>query len=264
VRYGVLVSLTAAASLLFLYVSFVQVFIGEDLLSGATAIELGIFFLQFFKVVAMVFVRRLRDSRMVNLVDIFGAELVVLLIGLMISDLFLGFQAAPGLMVQILLAWIAGIATFATPFAIYRFARAMTRGEVLLAVLPSGVFLSEFMLLLAAGANAAAASGLGLAGLSRTMLLVGASLSASGAKIAGVTALPPLAIFYVSLLLYALAPPAAGEWRLRGMAALALLATVVTYGCVYVASWFTANLAYVILPPTLIAATLMWWTAREA
>jgi hypothetical protein len=265
VKFNLIVSLAAAAALLALYVSFVEVFIGANLLAAATAVELGVFFLQFVKIATVVSVKRLRNWPAVNLVDILGAELVILLPGLVISDLYLGFQGAPSLMVQTLLAWIAGVAVFATPFATYRLARSMIRGEALLAVLPSAVFLSEFVLLLVAGANAAAAAGLGLPGLSRAILLVGAGVGTAGAQVPGATALPPLVVLYVSLLLYALAPSEAGQWtRLRGFAALALLATVVTYAGAYAASWFALGLAYIVLPPTLVSAALIWWVTREA
>jgi hypothetical protein len=264
VKYTTVVSLAAAAALLALYVSFVDVFVGANLLAGATTLEFGIFFLQFIKVVSILAVKKLRNAPTVNLVDILGAELVVLLPGLVISDLYLGFAAAPSLMVQILLAWIAGVGAFATPLAAYRLARAMMRGEVLLAILPSAVFFSEFMILLVAGANAAAASGLGLAGLSRAMLLVGAGINTVGAQVAGLTALPPLGILYVSLLLYALSPGDGGQpSRLRSVAAFALLATLATYAGAYAASWFAVSLAYIVLPPALLGSAIVWWVTRE-
>jgi len=264
VKYILVVSLAAAAALLALYVTFVEVFISADFLAAATTLELGVFFLQLVKLAAVMSVRKFRNWPTVNLVDILGAELVILLPGLAISDLYLGFQAAPSLMVQILVAWIAGMAVFATPFATYRLARAMIHGEALLVVLPSAVFLSEFIVLLVAGTNSTATSGLGLSGLSRAILMMGAGAQV-GAQIEGATVLPLLVVLYISLLLYALAPIDSGQWtRLRGFAALALLATVVTYGGAYAASWFAVSLAYIVLPSTLVTAALIWWVTREA
>jgi len=263
-RYSHVVSLAAAAALLALYVDFAGSFVQANLLQGATALELGIFALQFAKIAAIVSVKPLRDSPAVNIVDILGAELVVLLPSLVIANLYFGAQSAPSLMVQILQGWIAGVAAFATPFATYRLARAMVRGDSLVMVLPSGVFLSEVMILLVAGANSAAASGLGIAGLSRAILLVGAGGTAVGAQVAGVTALPPLAILYVSLLLYAISPGDEGRLdRFRSLAGLALLATVVTYVGTYAASILSLTLTFLVLPTALLAVTLMWWTTRE-
>jgi len=263
-RYGLFVSLAAAAAMLALYVNFIEVFVQANLLQGATTLELGIFGLQFAKVVAIVSLKRLRNWPSVNILDMLGAELVVLLPGLVVGNLFLGVQSAPSVMVQLLLAWIAGVAAFGTPFATYRLARAMVRGDRLVAVLPVGVFLSELMILLVAGANSAAASGLGLAGLSRAILLVGAGQSLVGAQVAGVTAFPPLVILYVSLLLYALAPGEEGRVeRLRWLAGLGLLVTSVTYAFAYAATIFSLTLAYFVLPPALLAVTMMWWATRE-
>jgi hypothetical protein len=263
-KYGLVVSLAAAAALLALYVNFVEVFVQANLLQGATTLELGIFALQFAKIVTIVSVKPLRNSASAFIIDILGAELVVFLPALVIGNLYFGVQSAPTLMVQILLGWIAGVAAFGTPFATYRLAKAMIQGDNLVVVLPSGVFLSELMILLVAGANSAAASGLGLAGLSRAILLVGAGGSTVGAQVAGVTALPPLAILYVSLLLYALAPGEEGQLdRLRSLAGLALLATAVTYAGTYAASLLSLTMTYLVLPPTLLAVTLMWWATRE-
>ena len=264
-RYGFLVSLAAATSLLALYASFAMVFVGADLLAGATTLELGIFFLQFFKVVAVASIKKLRNFPPVILIDIFGGELVFLLPGLVISYLYLGLQSAPSLMVQILLAWISGVGAFATPFATYRLAKAMIRGEILLGVLPSAIFLSELIILLVVGATKAAASGLGLPGLSRAVLLVGADVGTMGATVTGVTALIPLVILYMSLLLYALNP---GETKkssgVRSLLVLGLLATVVTYIGVYAVSWFALSLTYAVLPVALVTATVMWLVTREA
>jgi len=264
VKYSQVVSVAAGAALLVLYGNFVAVFVGAGLLAGATGLEIGIFVLQFLKMAAVVSVKRLRNFPSVNIVDIVGGELVVLLPGLVISDFVFGVQSAPSLMVQILLAWIAGVAVFGTPFAVYRLGRAMIRGEVLLAVLPSAVFLSELMILLVAGANAAASSSLGLPGLSRAILLVGTGVGAVGAQVSGLMVIPPLVLLYVSLLLYALAPgDATKPAGLRGLAAAALLATAVTYICAYAAVSFSVSLTYVVLPSALVSSSVIWWAARE-
>lgn len=264
-RSGLLLALTAGVSLIALYANFVSTFVQANLLAGATALELSIFTLQFLKVCVIASIKRLRDFPASIILDIFGAELVILLAALAVGYVYPGIQSAPSLMSQILLSWIAGVATFGTPFAAYRLARAMLGGETLVSVLPSGIFLSEFMILLTAGANAASVSGHGLPDLTRAMLLVGAGVNTAGAQVAGATALPPLAVLYISLLLYALTlGEAEVASRLRDLAALALFATAVTYASAYAASAFAVNLTYVVLPPTLVTVVLMWWGTREA
>jgi hypothetical protein len=264
-KYGVVVPLAASAALLALYLNFVVVFIHANLLHGATSLELGIFLLQSFKIGAAAGVKQIRNAPVVNIVDILGAELVVLLPVLVVSNLAFGDASAPGLMVQILLAWIAGVTAFGTPYATYRLARSMIQGGSLMSVLPSAVFLSEVMVLLVAGANSASASGLGLEGLSRAILLVAAGVAAVGAQVAGETALPPLVILYVSLLLYAIAPGDSGQGgRIRSLLAIALLATAVTFGVNYAAAQLSIPLTYVVLPPALVTASLTWWATRES
>lgn len=264
-RSGLILALAAGFSLLALYVSFVSTFLQANLLAGATVLELSIFTLQLLKVAVIASIKRLRNSPAAVILDILGAELVVLLTALAIVYVYPGIQSAPSLMTQILLAWIAGVATFGTPFAAYRLAKSMLGGESLVGVLPSAVFLSEFMILLTAGANAASVSGNGLPDFTRAMLLVGAGVSTAGGQVTAATALPPLVILYISLLLYALAlGESEGPSRLKGLAALALFATAVTYTAAYTASAFAVSLTYVVLPPTLVTVVLMWWGIREA
>ena len=263
-KYNLAVSLAASAALLALYGGFVTAFVRSDPFKGATSLEALIFFLQSFKVAAIVTIKPLRNANSAAVVDILGAELVVLLPSLVIGNLYFGMESAPSLMVQILLAWIAGVMTFGTPFATYKLARSMLKGEALVSILPSAVFVSELMVLLVAGADAAAQSGGGIAGLSRAFLLAGAGVAQVGAQIAGLTTLLPLMILYVSLLLYALSPgDLARVAQLRGVAGIALLATAVTLAGTYEASQLALPLTYAVLPPILLAASLVWWVTRE-
>jgi len=264
VKYALAVSPAASAALLAPYVDFVSAFAQSDPFRGATSLEALIFLLQFFKVAAIVMVRPLRNANSAAVVDILGAELVLLLPSLVIGNLYFGMQSAPSLMVQILLAWIAGVMTFGTPFATYKLAKAMLKGDSLVSILPSAVFISELMVLLVAGADAAATSGAGIAGLSRAFLLAGAGVAQVGAQLAGLTTLLPLMILYVSLLLYALSPGGLARFaQLRGVAGLALMATAVTCAGAYGASQLALPLTYAVLPPILLAASLVWWVTRE-
>lgn len=263
-KYSLVLSITATSALLALYVNFAAVFVQADPLKGATSLESSIFLLQFFKVAAIASIKSLRNSSSATIVDIFGAELVVLLPALVIGNLYFGMESAPALMVQILLAWIAGVMTFGTPLAAYRIAKAMAKGEALVSVLPSMVFLSELMALLVVGANASASSGLGLAGLSRAILLVGGGITSPGTQVVSVTALPPLVIVYITLILYALSPrDLAISDQFRGVAGLALLATAVTLAGAYEASQFALPLTLTVLPPVLLTSFFMWWITRE-
>jgi hypothetical protein len=266
-KYALFVPLATAASLLTLYLNFAGVFVRANLIRGATVLELGIFLLQFGKIVTVASLKRLRNAQIFSIIDILAAELLILFPALLIAYLYFGVKSAPVLMTQVFLAWVAGVAAFGTPYAMYRLTRAMVRGETLAVVLPSAVFLSEFLVLLVAGANVTAASGLGLSALSRAILLVGLGTHLSpvtGTEVAGLTTFFPLAILYVSLLLYALAPGSADQHAsFRSLAGLGLLATAVTYAGTYAASQFAVALTYIVLPPALLTVTIIWWATRE-
>jgi hypothetical protein len=96
------------------------------------------------------------------------------------------------------------------------------------------------------------------------MLRVAVGAAPATAQGAGTTALVPLAVLYVSLLLYALTP--GGDERyagLRGLAGLALLATAVTYAVAYASYQLSVALVYFVVLPSLLTATVIWWSTRE-
>jgi hypothetical protein len=263
-KYTYFIPLAAAAALLSLYFDFALTFVQADLLKGATALEFGIFTLQCCKIITIISVKRLRHAQFTNIVNILGAELVVLLPGLFIAYVYFGVQNVPSLVNQLFLAWIAGATTFGTPYAGYRLARAMTQGETLVTILPSTIFLSELLVLMVAGANSAASSGSGFTGLVRAMLQAAAGVAGVSALAVEETALLPLAVLYVSLLLYALVPGWDERYaRFRNLAALALLATAVTCAGVYASSLMAVAMVYLVIPASLITVTLVWWVTRE-
>jgi hypothetical protein len=261
-KSNLLISLAAAVALLSLYLNFASTFAQPGVLSGATKLELGVFVLQFGKIVVILSGGRLRNTRFVNIIDILGIEIVILLPALAIATVFFGVHSAPALVNQTFLAWIAGVATFGSPYAIYRLTRAMYLGETLVVVLPSAIFLSEVLVVITAGASMASKTG--LQSLLRGILLVGAGISTTGAQTNGLTLLFPLSILYVSLLFYALAPLNAVKLEgLRGPAGLAVLATALTYVGAYAASEFALALTYLVLPTTILTVSLIWWATRE-
>jgi hypothetical protein len=261
-KSNLFISLAAAIALLLLYLSFALTFAQSGVATGATGLELGIFVLQFGKMVVIASVGRLRNTRFVNVIDVLGIEIVIMLPALAIATVFFGVHSAPSLVNQTFLAWVAGVASFGSPYAIYRLTRAMYLGETLIVVLPSAILLSEILIVIIAGASIA--SGTGLQGFSRGILLVGAGISTTAAHIDELTLLLPLSILYVSLLLYSVAPLDAVQLgRLRGPAGLAVLATALTYAGAYAASEFALALTYLVLPATILTVSLIWWATRE-
>ncbi len=258
-----LVPVAVAAALAALYLSYVLTFVEANLLSGATAVELSVFTLQFLKIAVTVSVGRLRTMSFVNIFDLLGAELVAVLPLLIVADISFGVQSAPATASEFLLGWIAGVTTFGAPYGIYRLVRAMEKREALVVVLPSAIFLSELLVLLVAGADTASASGAGFADLPKDMIQAGAGAAVSGARTAGAVSFVPLAVLYVTLLLYALGAGGTEAYLSpRGLAALGLLVTVATFAGAYAAYQEALSLTYFAVPVSIITASVAWWFAR--
>ena len=260
-----LVPFAAAAALSLLYLEFAYTLVQSGLVQNATALQQGIFLLQFTKVGTISAIGRFRNTSFVNVVNLLGAEVVVALPMLAVATVSFGSSEASSLMSQIFLAWIAGAASAATPYSIYRVASAMIRNERLVVVLPAGVVTSEMILLLQAGAASAVASGMGLPGISRTILLLNGGTITTGVQLQGLLTLVPLSVFYVAFLLHSLSPEGGvTPPKLVAVASFAVVATTLAYGVTLAASSLTIPFTYLCLPPTLMAAGLFWWFTREA
>ena len=260
-----LVPLAAAAALSFLYLEFGYLLVQSGLVQNATLVQQVIFFLQFFKVGAISAVGRFRNTRFVNVVNLLGAEVVVALPALTIATVSFNSTEASALMNQIFLAWIAGAASAATPYSIYRLARAMILRERLLVVLPAGVVISELILLMQFGVTSAVESGQGLLGISRTILLLGGGGTVtSSVPLQGLPILVPLSIYYVTFLLHGLSPVDATPSKFAAVTGFAVAVAALTYGGTLAASSFALPLAYLSLIPTLVVSGLFWWLTREA
>ncbi len=263
-RYERLGPLALAAAFAALYLQFAIALGQSDILQRATSLEQMIFALQIGKIAIIASVKRLRDMRFVNVINILGAELVVALPVLALADLALGDQGTSSVLSQIFLGWVAGAATSLTPYAVYRLARAMILRDSLVVVLPSGVLLTEVVLLLQMGTSSAISSGLGISSLSRTIILVGGGAVTSGAYPIEVLTLIPLSIIYISLVLHGLAPhEGLKPKKFVVVASLALAGTAVAYSGSYASSVFATPFAYFSIIPTLLTASLVWWRTRE-
>ena len=87
----------------------------------------------------------------------------------------------------------------------------------------------------------------------------------TGAQLEGLVTLIPLSVLYVAFLLHSLSPEESrGTSRLVAIAGFAVLVTALTYAGTLAASSFSLPFVYLVLPPTLATAALLWWTTREA
>ncbi len=264
-KYERLVPLAVAAALYVLYLEFAVPFSQSGILQSATSIEQGVFVLQVGKIAVVASFRRLRDMRFVNVINLLGAEVVVALPTLAIAVVAYRDQGSSALLSQIFLGWVAGAATALTPYAVYRLARAMVQRESLVITLTSGVLLSEVVLLLRMGTDPASASGSGLTGLSRTIILLGGGTMTSGPQPSELFTLLPLTVIYVSLLLHSLSPHGGLKMqRFVIIAGLGVLTTALAFFGSYASSLLAIPFAYFVLVPALLASSLIWWRTREA
>ena len=261
-KFALLIPLAAAFALAFLYVDFAYALADSGVFSRATPLEIMILGIQVGKVVVISAVKRLRNIGLMNYINIAGAELPFLLLGLLLVYLDLGSHSIANLMNQVFLAWVAGVTIAGAPYWIYRLARGMWNRERLTVVLPSAIFLSELIVLLLVGARSTATSGSGLIGLSRAILLYSVGLAGKGVLTFDSYTIVIFAILYVSLILHALLPADWNPSSVTRASVLALFASVITYSAAYMASEFSVPMLYIVLPPTLMAAGLIWWFTR--
>jgi len=262
VKYALLIPLVTAFALGFLYVDFAYTLADSGVFSRATPLEIGILGIQVVKVAVIGGVKRLRNLRLINYINIAGAELPFLLLGLLLLYLDLGSHSIANLMNQVFLAWVAGVTIAGAPYGIYRLTRGMWNRERLSVVLPSAIFLSELIVLLLVGARLIANSGSGLIGLSRAILQYSVGLAGKGVLTLNTYAIVIFAILYVSLILHALLPADLDSSTIARASALALFASIITYSAAYLASEFSLPMVYIVLPPTFLAAGLIWWVTR--
>lgn len=260
-----LIPVAAAAALSVLYLEFAYDLLQSGVLQNATGLQQGIFILQCVKIAALSIFGRFRNTPFVNVVNLLGAEIVVALPSLALAAVYSGSSDVSGIMSEIFLAWIAGAAFASTPYSIYRITRTMILRGPLLVVLPSGIVVSSLLLLLQSGTASAIASGTGLSGISREIILIGGGVVATPVQLQGFQILLPLTVLYVALLLHGLSPEGgATPSRFVAVAGLAVLVTAVAYGGILITSALAFPFAYLVLPSTLIVGGLLWWSTREA
>lgn len=249
--------LLTVGALLFIDAQFMARFVGSGILVFATSFEAFIFSLEVAKTAFFFAVKSLRKASVAVLVDIYGAELLLLPV-LLVVNFYLHNGAIPGVVDQLVQGWLVGMAFGGLPFAGYRVGAGMADDAKLSTVLPAGMVSAELGVLLIDGAESAARENTGLIGV------LNFALHGSG----GASTIDPLvfagtAAVYVSLLLYALLDPNS-EPPVDPVKALALgaAATLLATGWSVALSSLSLALDLVFVPPTIGMAVASWWVAR--
>lgn len=261
-----MVSLAAMGALLLIDLNYVAAFARSDILQAATRIELAVFLLQLAKTAVILGWKRLREAGTAVLVDVYGAE-VLLIPVLLVASFFVRPLAIDAAVSQLIRGWLAGAPFFALPFVAYRLRRTMVRSGSLPNVLPTGIVAAEFGVLLANSSVSAAAGNTGLAGVAAFVSLNGVSAVDSPYIFVSLT------VLYASLLVYAVLGLDSGAEVDRNKAlALGALATGLSLAWVtafaslsfgpfsFAPLYLETTLIYAL--PTFAVAGFAWWFAR--
>ena len=246
-----------AGALLFIDANSILAFARSDILQQATSLELLVFSIQVAKALAVLGVKRLRESSPAFIIDVFGADFL-LIAALVVTQLFTGVAALASLSDQLLMGWIAGVAIAGLPYAAYRLGRSMLRSGSPSSLLPTAVVVAELSVLFANAASSAATSNAGLAGVSSL------TFSGRGTALSGSTAVfVALAAVYVSLLLYTVTGMDTGLSINRNRAlGFAILGTTASAALAASTPSLSLPLTLAYLPPTVAVVTVSWWLTR--
>lgn len=183
-------------ALLAIDLDYVWTLAASGVFSQATWIELLVIGVGVVKTGAMFAFGRLRAAGVAVVLDIYGAELLLLPFVAIAYALF-GFAYAPAFVSQLVIGWVIGASTGGLAFTAFRIGRSMFRSEGLAKVIPLAMVSSEAGLLFVNSAVAAGAPGGSIDTIIRS--------AATGYGAISVTA--PIyfdfAALYVLLLLYA-------------------------------------------------------------
>jgi hypothetical protein len=254
-----LIPAATTAALLFISSDYLVVLIVSGILARTTLFGLLVFAAQPVKTGVILLVGELRRAGTSDLLDIYGAELLLLPSLTLVYVLF-GITQIPVMFVQLILGWIIGV-SFAVPvMAAYRVGASMLHSGKLTKVIPSCLIVAEVGILFLNSANAAATSGGSLASVAK-----GAIGGYSPIGLAGPVIFADLVGVYVLLLLYA---TLGWEPARKGLGPrpflVGILATGGTAAWILAVSSFPLPLPFLLVPPALAITAATWLVGREA
>jgi hypothetical protein len=251
------VSLSAVGALVFIDANYVVAFAQSDILHYAAWFETLVFAMQFVKVGLALGVKELRNGGPAMMVDLFGAEL--LLMPVFLAAIFVvGVAPIGSLLNQLVRGWMVGVTFAGLPYAAYRIGRTMLRSGPLGSVLPSAIMAAEFGVLLVNATDSAAKAQTGLAGVADFALLGKGVIYSANQSVFGA-----LAVVYLSLLLYAvLGMDTMAKLNRNRALAMGAIATGSTLAWIFAFSPFMLLPVEVLLPPSAAVAGISWWMAR--
>jgi hypothetical protein len=251
------VALAAMGALLTIDLNYMVAFAHSYILAKSTMIELAVFWLQFAKTIMVLVVKRLRHAGQALLVDIYGAELL-LIPAVLLSAFFVGPRAVGSFLSQLIGGWIVGVLFFGLPFVAYRLRGSIAGSGSLPTLLPSGIVAAELSVMLANASGRAAGSQVGLSDL----LTMAAQNNGLGVP-ENLTVFAALCVLYASLLVYAVLGLGSGYAVDRNRAlVVGTLATGSSLVWFLLFSTFSLGDIVVYSFPTFVIAGTVWWYAH--
>lgn len=256
---------SAGAGLGTIYLVFLLRAIALSRWSGSSGIELVIFFTLILRLTVVVALAKYVSRQPVIAYILLSLE-VFLIPVLAMLQLWTGDAAYTALMSVILTSWIGASAIIVSPYAIYEFARGMTRTRSLLGVFAIGTFEVAGMLFLVSVVQEARSVIVGPAGLGQDIIQVtsyslGSIDSISATSIALSAA---LVVFFVSTVVYI----SLGRVSTLLSVGLSRSFLIPLCGIVAAAVWVLASLTardvlLVFTLPTLIGVAGIWVVTRD-
>jgi hypothetical protein len=256
-RTRTVIAISAMGSLFFIDFNFLYFFLQSNVLNQASWFEMAVFGIQIVKTGFALALRSFRDGKPALLVDLYGAEALLIPVILAVS-LVAGPTSVEPFLNELIVGWAVGVALAGLPYATFRLGKSMLHQGALRAVLPSSILVAEFGVLFANAAASAFRSQTGLVGVANYALLGEGTIASSDPAVFGA-----LSVTFVSLLLYAVlgveSKFALSRNRALSMAALGTVASLALLVSFMPLS-FPAVL--ILLPPTITVATVTWWFTR--
>jgi len=139
-RSNIVLSLTAAAPLVYMYLLFISWLISNRVLSGGNYIEISVFITQLVRLVLVFAVRRLRTAPISQIFVIFGLE-AFSFVAVTVLFAWSGSTYWNTVLITIFFAWPAGLLCVVPPYVIYRLTAGMWTDRRLVSVVPAAVVL---------------------------------------------------------------------------------------------------------------------------
>lgn len=253
------IPLMTLGALLVIDSDFAFTMAASGMFASATMVEVLVFSVQIGKTGGIMAVKRARNAGFAVILDIYGMDVVLLPI-LLAAFLWTGYTWIPGVLEQVILGWVIGVAMGATLLASLKTATSMMGAQNLTKVIPLCLATAEAGVQFANSATAASASGGGFDAVMK------AALTGRGLlPIASPPLLADLGAVYVLLLLYSTLTWDPSHALLGPRQVLiAVLATGGTGVLVALGSYLSVALLFVLIPPALAVVAFSWVIGHKA